>query len=664
MKTKFVNSFKEAGIFALPLFFVYLFFQAKGIFGGDCGDLVAAASIWGIPHPPGYPLYTFLSASLIKVVPFFTPAWRVALLSSFSSALTVGLWFVLIKKLTKNFWIGLCGGLTLAFSYVFWLYAEVAEVFGLNSLFFALLIFLAVSWHEKPDKGKLLVFVFFLGLSLTHHHTIVFLLPALFYLFYTKKKFFSKQPKSLYLKLVGVFLLGLLPYLYLPIAAFFRPSLDWGYPVNAANFFRLVTRAVYGTFSSSPSAIQEAGLRLVQLPAYFLFLFQNITVAGVILAFIGMVFMNGKNKVMFRFFGLAFLFTGPFFVFYASFSLSGDFQIATFERFLLLSLPFVVVFMSFGMKEVMEIAGKKFKLVSKSVFAIIFLLLPVFLLIKNLPNMVYLKNDFFADRLGEEILSTAEPNSLLILSYDQPLFNSQYKYYAQKVRPDVKLIHNSLLNFDYYKNLIKKNYPEIIIPEEEDGEKFMQKFLEENSKQFPVYSNSDIVEGGWREPAGLLIKYHSSEESLPSNEEVIEKNNKLWRGYQDLGYLVEHRNYHLMALSIVDVYRSARSQLGGSYLEAGLNEQALEQFREAQALQEIADDYIFSGAVLSKLNKCGEAEDDFKKALELDEEKKADFYQSMFLNAKYCQKDEEKTKLYEDIFLNENNSKDTKLEEL
>ncbi|NUQ01549.1 MAG: DUF2723 domain-containing protein, partial [Armatimonadetes bacterium] len=50
-------------------------------FGGDCGELAAAAWSLGIAHPTGYPLYLMLGKLLTLLVPWGEVAWRVALLS-------------------------------------------------------------------------------------------------------------------------------------------------------------------------------------------------------------------------------------------------------------------------------------------------------------------------------------------------------------------------------------------------------------------------------------------------------------------------------------------------------------------------------------------------------------------------------------------------------
>ena len=80
--------FKKEIILTLIVWVIYLLLQSKSIFGGDAGDLAAAAYVWGIPHSPGYPLYTLLGALVAHLVPVGTVAWRIGLLSSFFAALS------------------------------------------------------------------------------------------------------------------------------------------------------------------------------------------------------------------------------------------------------------------------------------------------------------------------------------------------------------------------------------------------------------------------------------------------------------------------------------------------------------------------------------------------------------------------------------------------
>jgi len=196
--------FRKKGEFFLLFFFFFIFYcfwQTKSIYGGDSGDLVTAAWAWGIPHPPGYPLYTLIASFLVHFLPFYTPAWRVGLISSFCSAATLAIFYLWLKKIIAGKTgrtgaarcapaFALLGTLTLGFLYPFWLYSELAEVFALNNLFAVLLVYLffnpGQAWKPQDRPGPK-AFFFILGLSLAHHHTIVLLFPGFAYLIWKKK---------------------------------------------------------------------------------------------------------------------------------------------------------------------------------------------------------------------------------------------------------------------------------------------------------------------------------------------------------------------------------------------------------------------------------------------------------------------------------------------
>ena len=84
------------GVLALALYLVTL---APGITwahqGADGGELLAAAVTRGVPHPPGYPLYTILLGAWLTLIGWIAPAsevaWRGNLLSAFCGAASAGI---------------------------------------------------------------------------------------------------------------------------------------------------------------------------------------------------------------------------------------------------------------------------------------------------------------------------------------------------------------------------------------------------------------------------------------------------------------------------------------------------------------------------------------------------------------------------------------------
>jgi tetratricopeptide (TPR) repeat protein len=181
-------------------FMVYLRTMAPTASFWDCGEFIACSYILGVPHPPGTPLFVLIGR-IFSIIPLFNEiAARVNFISVFSSALSVGLAFLLLVKLV-SYWqkaeptrwmrIGkyvgaLAGSLFMAFSETFWSNAVEAEVYGVSMFLMLLILYLGLMWmdHRKTPKGtKLLILISYLGfLALGIHMTIFIVLPAIFLL--------------------------------------------------------------------------------------------------------------------------------------------------------------------------------------------------------------------------------------------------------------------------------------------------------------------------------------------------------------------------------------------------------------------------------------------------------------------------------------------------
>src|SRR3990167_823680 len=149
------------GIFGSTLI-VYTLTLSRSVYFGDSGEFIAVAKTLGIAHPPGYPLYSML-AHLFTYLPFGNIAFRVNLFSAVTSSLTVVVVYFICLKLTRNRLASASASLFLAFSYLFWLYSLVTEVFSLNNLFVALIVLFCLHIFENP-QGKKLFYLLALGI--------------------------------------------------------------------------------------------------------------------------------------------------------------------------------------------------------------------------------------------------------------------------------------------------------------------------------------------------------------------------------------------------------------------------------------------------------------------------------------------------------------------
>ena len=167
----------------------------------DSGELVTGAFTFGVPHPPGYPLWALLGFIWSHaIVPFGNPAWRIGLLSVFTGGLVVGVMTLMMTRSTRVLlhalpwskaieegllhWIALAVGTSTALLFGFnrgvWLWASVSEMRVLNVFSFVLIGCTFFAWLIQPRrKGFLYATLLIFGLSMTNHQTVSVMAGAL-----------------------------------------------------------------------------------------------------------------------------------------------------------------------------------------------------------------------------------------------------------------------------------------------------------------------------------------------------------------------------------------------------------------------------------------------------------------------------------------------------
>ena len=219
---------------------------ARDIVLGDTPELITAAITLGVPHAPGYPLFTMLG-HLFRLLPIGTLPFRVNLLAAVCGAITVGIVYFTAVRLIRYRAPAAGAALVLAFSPLFWRWSLVAEVFSLNNLLAAIFVFLLVLWQERPERRKYLIAAAFVsGLALTNHQTFVLFGPAVIFLLWRQRTLLLAQPGTV-AACVAALLAGLLPYAYIPWAAARAPVVNWRGVASLADFLALVLRQDCGT---------------------------------------------------------------------------------------------------------------------------------------------------------------------------------------------------------------------------------------------------------------------------------------------------------------------------------------------------------------------------------------------------------------------------------
>lgn len=243
----------------LVSFGIYFHTMAPTVTLEDSGELAVASDYLGVPHPPGYPIWTLLTWFLQWIfhwVMYFgtpdgnlallgksflhlfgadfgkahpNPAWGVALASVLTGALACAAQAMLVSRSAADVllhmkrrldnmsvgaenllcWVGgVTAGLLLAFSPVLWSQSTIVEVYSLNAMFMTVTMLLLYRWMCRPHEASTLyILSFTFGLGLTNHQTLVFLGPAILVaMFLRDRRLFMDACAALMLAL-GVYLL-------------------------------------------------------------------------------------------------------------------------------------------------------------------------------------------------------------------------------------------------------------------------------------------------------------------------------------------------------------------------------------------------------------------------------------------------------------------------
>ncbi len=553
--------FKKTALLPQSLFFfifvIYFLGISNSVYGGDSGDIILAAFFGGVAHPPGYPLNSILGYFFTHLPIAASVAYKANIMMALFSAGTIVLLFLTLKRLFGNVFIALSAASILAFSPLFWLYAHVTEVFQLNVFLISVSVYFLILWKDKKPQKYLLASIFFLGLAVFHHQTAVLVIPAYLYLIHkTGKDPLGMNRQSL--KLIAAFLLGSFPYIFVPLLALRHTPVNWDNATSLGNLINLVTRADYGTFVASSSfAGTNYQARLLQVISYFAFAKNDFTIVGSLFILVGVSYTFMKNRKMFWFLFLAAFFTGPFFLFYSSFSLSSDFLFGIWERFILLSYFFLTIFLGYGLYffyiKASDIYKRRLNLpIRKEVFLIIiqfsFLLPPLYMIVNNWPK-ADMSNFKLGNWLGHDVLASSASGSLIFLFDDTTAFNTQYIYYTNREFTDRKIVLGGILRHQYYRQQLAKEYPDLVYPSgffdkaDMQSATYMTQLIKANLSKVPVYTvafSPKIESYGW--VVSGLLKRLVVDSQVTDKEFIKGLNEKAIAGFAlkaneaDLGY--------------------------------------------------------------------------------------------------------------------------------
>ncbi|MGD0955049.1 MAG: DUF2723 domain-containing protein [Methanotrichaceae archaeon] len=406
----------------LSTFIVYLKRLAPSIYTGDSADATIASYVLGIPHPPGFPVYTWVG-HIFTFIPVGDIAYRVNFMSAFFGALVIPIVYTIIRSLAHQSHGSsvdniasrsgsLFGSISFAFSIYYWSQAEIAEVYTLNSFFIASMILLALIWAERRDTRLLYLLSLLFSLSLGINAANILFAPSfLAFLFLVDREALLNK-RTIFSMVVLFSTIGALQLIYLFVRAWQGPAYAYADIRNLDNFLYFITASEY---SSVPFSVPLAsGIR-----TYVDFLARSFSLTGMAIGIIGIALSLRRDLLKSDFLASMFVINILFFVQFNSFDIYDK---------LIPSFMIFSIFIGLGIWEILDLVKTSSKRVpaleagKKGYFLKIFLIALVLIIAANVPLSLYTLYSHEVDRSASidlpyflaQVLNDVPANSTII----------------------------------------------------------------------------------------------------------------------------------------------------------------------------------------------------------------------------------------------------------
>ncbi len=435
----------------LAVFLLYFYTLSPTIFPGDATELVTAIGVRGVAHPPGYPFFTLLGI-LMSLLPHAPLPLLINLLSALFGASAIGLLAFLIFHHTRNHLASCIASILLAITTPFWLYSVTSEVFTLHALLIvALLLALRLFLLQSGSlRASLLIGIF--ALHATNHHTTALLTPLLIYVLVSQRK--HLHPYHLFaLRSLVAIVIGLLPYIYVVVAARGSPLINWDAPTSFSALMQLVLRRDYGTLSLAPTLAQFTP-HTTALKLLLQHTLQDSWGILPLLAACGVYWLWNHERRSLLIYGSAWVLLGPVFMVISDLHIASIAQRGNLGRFFVAPDLLLTVIAGFGLAYILSI---KSGAVARALqYSAVFLLTPA-LLIAHLPATNQKDNTLYYST-SSKIFSHIPQNAVVVTISDIDTNAFDYLQFIEKKRHDVILLTLPKLSARWYREQIIRRH--------------------------------------------------------------------------------------------------------------------------------------------------------------------------------------------------------------
>ena len=435
-------------LIGLITFILYVATQAPGLYYTDTGELAAAAHVWGVAHPTGYPLFT-LVAHVWTLLPWPSTIVGLNIFSALVMAGTASTVLFIIRHLVaaiapseneqRSIPVALAGSGLFAFSTVAWAQTTAVEVYGLQMLLLSLTLLFTLQARGGSVRYTALAGLF-AGLMLANHLSSVFLLPGLMLIWWSGRPGRRVQVQDLRWLLPPA-LMGPSLYVLLPMRSAALPPINWGMVHRSWDAFLYHVRGTqFGVwmFSDNDAMKENAGL-FAELATHSLLWF------GWIAAAIGLYLVWKHHR------GLA---LGLLAVIAGNLTISLGYAIPDIDAYFLPSILVLSVMAAVGLTVLApRLQGATFWGLT---------VIPLVALALNFSSMNHRDHEA-VEAYTRWTIANLEPNAIVLTR--QWDFMCSAFWYLQTVegeRPDVAMIDKELLRRTWYAPYLSQLYPDVM----------------------------------------------------------------------------------------------------------------------------------------------------------------------------------------------------------
>jgi len=481
-----------AAIVFIAAFALYLKTLSPSVGPTDSGELTIAAWCLGNAHPPGFPLFLLLT-HLFTLLPLGSIAVRANIATAFFAALSCAILAMasieillmprdvreekapveekgskkkqriaarherLAAKVHQDViaadalpqsslavaFIALVCGLLFACSRTLWQFANVTEVYAVNTALMAGVAWGMLRWARTRDVRWLYAAALLFGLGLAVHHVTIGTGALAIAVLITRvggQRFWRSRSTIIAAVLLAA---GLLIYAYLPIAASRKPVMNWGDPASIHAVWDHITGKQYRSYINAETQQKDA-----QLGTYAALVEREFGTAWMpivlLIAIAGIALLYFRQRTIFWYVVLSIAVNAAWFAVYP---IRNDRPAYAIPTFIALLLAF-----AFGASSIVELLKTSR---SRNFAAASLLLLPLISIIAVYPirdrSRYWVSSDY-----AQNALRSMRPNALLITGDWQLYSAMRYAINVEHQRPDVEAIHiGFLMRTRYYAELTR-----------------------------------------------------------------------------------------------------------------------------------------------------------------------------------------------------------------